>query len=104
MCSWYCAFHNEMKYRKTVQMYCSNVGGWLWWADATESYVQGPQTGKWCKLEVQNFCCCSVYWNMLYTQMNYIRSKFPHFPVSSNKNLQQNGVALKCIFQPRCHI
>ena len=53
---------------RTVQMYCSDVSRWLWRADATESYVQGPRTGKCCKLEVQNSCCCSVSWNMLYTR------------------------------------
>ena len=51
-----------------MQMYCSNVGGWLWWADAMESYVQDPRTSKCCKLNVQTFCCCSVYWNTLYTR------------------------------------
>ena len=38
-----------------MQMYCSDVGGWLWRADAMESYMQGPRTGKCCKLKVQNF-------------------------------------------------
>ena len=36
-------------------MYSSELGGWLWQADATESYTQGPQTGKCCKLKVQHF-------------------------------------------------
>ena len=38
-----------------MQMYCSNVGWWVSRADATESYVQGPWTGKRCKLKVQIF-------------------------------------------------
>ena len=36
-----------------MQMYCSVLGEWLWRADATESYMQGPQTGTFCKLKVQ---------------------------------------------------
>ena len=84
---------------RTVQMYCSDVGGWLWRADATESYMQGPRTGKRCKLKVQNFCCCSVYWNMLYTR-RVTYSWFPHFPISSNINLQQNGAKM----YPNCDV
>ena len=38
-----------------MQMYCSNLEGWLWRADATEFYVQGPRTSKCCKLKVQNY-------------------------------------------------
>ena len=52
----------------SMHMYCSHVGGWFWWADAMESYTQGPQTGICCKLKVENFCCSSVYWNTLYTR------------------------------------
>ena len=79
----------------TMQMYCSEFGGWLWPADATESYVQGPRTGKCCKLTVENFYYCLVYCNIRCTQGEfmymYIQSKFPHFSISSNINLQQNG-------------
>ena len=49
-------------------MYCSNVGGWIWLADATESYMQGPRTGKFYKLKAQSFYYCLVNWNMLYTR------------------------------------
>ena len=78
---------------RTVQMYCSDMGGWLWWADATESYMQGPRTSKCCKLNVQTFCCCSVYWNTLYTRRVTYGQSFLIFPISSNINLQQ--MALK---------
>ena len=50
------------------QTYCSDVGEWLWWADAMELYTQGPQTGKRCKLKDQSFHCCLVYWNSMYTK------------------------------------
>ena len=53
---------------------------WLWWADATESYMQGPRTGKCCKLKVQCFCCSSVYWNMLYTRRVTYGQSFLIFP------------------------
>ena len=49
-------------------MYCSELGWWLWRADATESYMRGPRTGKSRKLKVQIFYYCSVYWNTLYTR------------------------------------
>ena len=53
---------------------------WLWWADAMESYMQGPRTGKCCKLKVQCFCCSSVYWNMLYTRRVTYGQSFLIFP------------------------
>ena len=31
---------------QTMQMYCSDVGEWLWRTDAMESYIQSPQSGK----------------------------------------------------------
>ena len=81
-------------------MYCNDVGGWVWWADATESYVQGSQTGKWCKLKVQNFYCCWVLLEYTVHKVSYIRSKFPHFSISSNINSQQNAVRM----YPSCDV
>ena len=66
---------------QAMQMYCSDVGWWLWQADAMESYTQGPQTGKCCKLKVQKFYyCCLVYWNMLYTRWVTYGQSFLIFP------------------------
>ena len=70
-----------------MQMYCSDVSGWLCQADPTESYVQGPRIGKYCKLKVQNFSLL-LFSLLEYAvhKMSYIRSKFLHFSISSNIN------------------
>ena len=81
------------------QTYCSDVGEWLWWADAMELYTQGPQTGKCCKLKDKNFYCCSISWNSMYTRRVKL-SNFPHFSISSNINSWQNGAKM----YPSCDV
>ena len=76
-----------------MQMYCSNMDGWLRQADAMESYMQGPRTGKCYKLKVQNLYCCAVYWNKLYTRRVIYSQSFLIF-LSSNINSRQNGVRM----------
>ena len=39
---------------------------------------------------LQNFLCCSAYWNVVHVAC-YIQSKFSDFSIDSNTNVSQDG-------------